>query len=186
MIEVESAPAASKKRTMVFWPSIVALALLFASWVFFYDDELSILLWVGIQFFGAISLVWFVCLIVLRRLNRSVSFLIPIVLAASMGWWSVSTPAMKPIATAFAYSRHYVEFLVYDARHHIRAEARQNRYGYKIWRLYKHSASSYDIVYDALDETLTQNDAEEDSCYSVVFSLGEHFYFVTGGCVGFP
>ena len=186
MTEVESAPASTKKRTIMLWPSVVALALLFAFWVFFYDDELSVLFWLGLQFFGAISLVWLVCLIVLERVRKSLSFFIPILLAASMGWWPVTETVTRPILTAFRDSRNYVEFLIYDAKHHIRAEARQNRYGYRVWHLCKHSASGHDIVYDASDETLMQNNVEEDNCYSVVFSLGEHFYFVTEGCVGFP
>ena len=32
---------------------------------------------------------------------------------------------MTPIAKAFAYSRDYVEFLIYAAKHHIRAEVRR-------------------------------------------------------------
>ncbi len=90
MTEVESAPASTKKRTIMLWPSVVALALLFAFWVFFYDDELSVLFWLGLQFFGAISLVWLVCLIILERVRKSLSFFVPILLAASMGWWPVT------------------------------------------------------------------------------------------------
>ena len=185
MTEVESTPASTKKRTIMLWPSVVALALLFAFWVFFYDDELLLLIWVGIQFFGAVSLVWLVCLIVSRRLNRSLSFLIPILLAASLEGWFIPAPLMSLISTAFTDSRDYVEFLIYDAKHHIRAEVSNTKPEYKKWHLYKPSGTDFSIVYDVTEKTLKEDGTGEGRCYSEILSLGDDFYFVRVTCPGF-
>ena len=185
MTEVESAPASTKKRTIMLWPSIVALALLFAFWVFFYDDEMLLLIWVGIQFFGAVSLVWLVCLIAFRRLNKSVSFLIPILLAASLEGWFIPAPVMRLISTAFTDSRDYVEFRIYDAKHHIRAEVRNTKPEYKKWHLYKPSGTDFSIVYDVTEKTLKDDGTEEGGCYSEILSLVDDFYFVRVTCPGF-
>jgi len=185
MIEPESASANSKKRTIMLWPSIAALALLFAFWFFFYDDELLILLWVGIQFFGAVSLVWLACLIGFRRLNRSLSFLIPVLLAVSMEGWFIPPPAMRLIQTAFTDSRDYVEFLIYDRRHHIRAEVRKTKPQYGKWHLHKPSGTYFSIVYDLTDKTLEKDGTEDGGCYEEVLSLGDDFHFVRVTCPGF-
>ena len=121
-------------------------------------------------------------LIVLLRLRKSLSFLIPILLAASMGWWFIPVPAMRPISTPFHYSRDYVEFLIYDARHHIKAEVRNTKPEYKEWQLHKRSGIDYQIVHDTTGKTLREADTEKGGCYSAVFSLGDHFYFVRGIC----
>lgn len=184
MIEVESTLATSRKRTTMLWPSFVMLVMVFGFWVFFYDDLFWTLFWLVIHLFAVICLVSFVCLIVVRRLRKSLSFLIPIVFAASMGWWFVPVPAMESIGKVFAYSRDYVEFLIYDAKHHIRVEARQNRYEHKEWQLHKRSGTDYQIVYDTTGKTLREADTEQGGCYSAVFSLGDHFYFVRGMCPG--
>jgi hypothetical protein len=184
MIEVESVPATCKRRNIVFWPSVVMLVMVLGSWVFLYDDRFALLLWLAIHLFAVICLISFVCLIVLRRPGKSLSFLIPILLAASMGWWFIPVRAMTPITNAFAYSRDYVEFLIYDARHHIKAEVRNTRPERREWHLYKHSATDFYIVYDITDKTLKEDGTEQGGCYSVVFSLGEHFYFVRGICPG--
>jgi len=187
MIEGESSPIITKKRNIVLWPFIVVLTMALGFWVFLYDDILIILLWVGIQFFAAICFICFIYLIRLRRLRRSLSFLIPALLAAAVAWLLILPLAnvMLPIRASLDHSRDYVEFLIYDARHCIRAEARQNKYGYKVWHLHKNSSTAYSIVYDATDEALMENHAEREACYSVVFSLGDHFYFVRGECIGF-
>jgi hypothetical protein len=187
MIEVESAPVTTKKRNIVLWPSIVLLAMVFGFWVFLYDDPPGLLLLVGIQFFAAICFICFICLIVLRGLRKSLSFLFPALLAAAVAWGLIlpMVKVMLPIRTSFMDSRDYVEFLVYNARHQIKAEAQQNRYRYKVWHLYKHSTTAYSIVYDATDETLMENNDKHGACYSEVFSLGDHFYFVRGECIGF-
>jgi hypothetical protein len=182
MIEAESAPATSKKRNVVFWPSAVMLVMVFGFWVFLFDDLCWLLLWLIIEFFSVICLISFVSLIVLRRLRKSLSFFIPLLLAATMGQLFIPVPAMRPISTPLYYSRDYVEFLIYDAKHHIRAEAQQNRYEYKEWQLHKHSAIDYHIVYDTTGKTLREADTEQGGCYSAVFSLGDHFYFVRGMC----
>jgi len=184
MIEVESTPATSKRRNVVFWPSVVMLVMVLGSWVFLYDDRFALLLWLAIHLFAVICLISFVCLIVLRRLGKSLSFLIPILLAASMGWWFIPVPAMTPITKAFAYSRDYVEFLIYDARHHIKAEVRNTKPKYREWPLYKPSGTYFSIVYDITDKTLKEDGTEQGGCYSTVFSLGEHFYFVRAMCPG--
>ena len=82
----------------------------------------------------------------------------------------------------FAYSRDYVEFLIYDAKHHIRAEVRNTYHEYKKWPLYKPSGTDFSIVYDVTDETLKEDgtrlydDAMADpvAC-STIFSVGEPF-----------
>ena len=185
MIEAESAPANSKKRTIMLWPSLVMLASVFGFWVFLYDDLIWALFWLAIYLFALICLISFVCLIVLRRFRKSLSFFLPILLASVIGMWLIPVPAMRPLSEAFAHSRGYVEFLIYDARHHIRAEVRNTRPEFKEWRLHKNSLADYRIVYDATDKTLKEDGIEEGGCYSDVFSLGKHFYFVRGICVGF-
>jgi len=90
-----------------------------------------------------------------------------------------------PMLKAFCDSRDYVEFLAYDARHHIKAEVRNTRPEFKEWHLYKNSATDFQIVYDVTDKTLKEDGVEEGGCYSKVFSLGGHFYFVRGECIGF-
>ena len=182
MIETESAPANSKRRTILLWPSFVMLPLLFGLWVFLYDDIRSLLLWLIINFFAVVCLISFVCLIVLRRLRKSLSFFIPVLLAVTIVWSFIPVSAVRPISTPFQHSRDYVEFLIYDAKHHIRAEARQNRYAYKEWHLNKRSSVDYQIVYDTTGKTLREANTEEGGCYSAVFTLGEHFYFVRGIC----
>ena len=185
MIEVGSAPASTKKRTIMLWPSVVALVMVLGLWGFLYHDSLFTLFWLAIHLFAIICVISFVCLLVLRRLRKSLSFLIPLVLAASTGWWFIPVPAMVPITNVFAYSRDYVEFLIYDARHHIRAEVRTTKPQYEKWHLHKHSLVGFEIVYDAKDKTLREAGPEQNGCFVQVFSLGHHFYFVRDICVGF-
>ena len=89
MIEVESTPATSKRRNIVFWPSFVMLVMVFGFWVFLYDDYAALLFWLVIALVrGHLSHLF-------RMPDRPseteeiLSFLIPIVLAASMGWWFI-------------------------------------------------------------------------------------------------
>ena len=189
MIEVESAPAASKKRNVVFWPSVVMLVMVFVFWVYLYDELRSLLLWLIIEFFAAICLISFVCLIVLRRFRKSLSFFVPILLAATMGWWFIPVPAMRPVSTPFQYSRDYVEFLIYAAKHHIREDVRQNGLKYKRWHLRTDLWDDYYIVFDVTDgivkkdRTRLYDDPMADPGCSVrVFSVGNHFYLVKEGC----
>jgi len=187
MIEAESAPASSKKRTIMFWPSVVMMALVFGFWVFLYDDVFWTLFYLVIHLFALICLISFVCLIVFGRLRKSLSFFVPILLGATMGWWfiPVPLPPLYSMLKAFSHSRGYVEFLIYDARHHIKSEVRNSRPELKEWHLHKNSTSDFQIVYDVTDKTLKEDGIEEGGCYSEVYSLGGHFYFVRGICIGF-
>jgi hypothetical protein len=185
MTEVEPAPAGRKKR-ITLWPSIVMLALLFGFWMFLYNDILWPLFVFGLNLFSAVCLVCFLCQVVLRRLKKSPFFLIPVLLIATTGlllfpWVPAVT---RPVERSLYHSRDHAEFFIYNLRHHIKAEARKNGYRYKRWTLEKFSGTSYQIIYDAADMTVDEDDTESGGCYTSVLSLGDHFYFHRGECPG--
>lgn len=121
-----------------------------------------------------------------RKPKKCLSFLIPVLLAATTGSLFVSLwPVAGPIRRSLFYSRDYVEFLMYDVRHHIKAEVRRNGYKHKKWTVRKHySETSYQVVYDPTDKIVKEDDTDGGGCYTTVFSLGDHFYFVRGECPG--
>jgi len=190
MIEAESSPATSERRKISPWPSIVLLFLVAGVWVFLFDDFLMTLFVLGIAFLLAICLICGLVLVILRKLKRSFSFLIPVVLVA--GWLFIL--AITPVArTAFvdavSYSRSYVDFVIYAAKHHIKAEVRQNGYKYKRWHLRTDLWDDYYIVFDGTDgivkkdRTRLYDDPMADpGCSIRVFSVGNHFYLVKEGC----
>jgi hypothetical protein len=186
MNEVESSPAVSrKKRSITLWPSIVMLSLLLGSWVFFYNDVALIFFAFGLNLFAAVCLICFLYQMVRLRPKKSAYFLIPVLLLASTGFMLIPrVAAMWPIRKSFFYSRDYVEFLVYDARHHIEAEVRQNGYRYKEWHLPKHSGTYYQIVYDVTDATARRDGIEGGGCTDWVTWVGGYFYFVRVECPG--
>ena len=183
MNEVESTSAGSKKRGISLWPSIVMFALGLGLWVFVYDDFVVLCLWVISFFFSAACLVCFLVLMILRRPKRSLSFLIPIFLYFATG---LAPPIpvfgwiMGPIDNLLGGSRNHVEFVIYEARHHIKAEVRQNGYRYKEWQL----NGTIFIVYDVTDAVIRKNDIK-GGCNGWVSKVDEHFYFWDTDC-GFP
>ena len=54
---------------------------------------------------------------------------------------------MDPIDRVLVGSRDHVEFLIYEARHHIKAQVRSTAVRYKEWQLY----GNHYIVYDVTD-----------------------------------
>lgn len=191
MNEVESVAAASRKREFMLWPSIVQLVLLFWSWIFIYHDIVWFLLVLVMDLFFAVCLICFLYQVVLRRLRRSLSFLTPVLLAVLTGFLFILpiAPVAEPMITvgaparaALFHSRDYVEFLMYNARHNIKAEVRQSGCRYKKWILLKHSGTSYQIIYDAADKIVEEDDTERGGCYISVDRVGEHFYFLRGEC----
>ena len=187
MIEVEPAPATSKKRKISPWPSIVLLFLVAGVWVFLFDDFLMPLCVIGIAFLLAIYLICCLVLVILRKLKRSLSFLIPVVLVG--GWLFIL--AITPVAgTAFAdavsYSRNYVDFVIYAAKHHIKADVRQNGHKYKRWHLRTDLWDDCYIVFDVTDGVLNKDRTrlyDDPGCSVRVFSVGNHFYLVREGCL---
>ena len=83
--------------------------------------------------------------------------------------------------STISFTRLY-EFLMYNARHNIKAEVRQSGCRYKKWILLKHSGTSYQIIYDAADKIVEEDDTERGGCYISVDRVGEHFYFLRGEC----
>ena len=183
MDEAESLPPATKKKKLTLWPSIVVLALLCAWWVFFYWDIFSLLLLIVMWFFSAGWLIYFLVLMLLRRPRKALSFLIP-ALAVALTTLPVGPmePAALPIARSLVQSRQYVEFLIYDARHHVKAEVRKNGYAYRKWALLKGSIVAYEIVYDATDGILKKDMTGNDGCFTTVYRVGGHFYMVAEIC----
>ncbi len=186
MNEVEPAPAGGKRK-ITLWPSILMLALLFGFWVFLYNDILRVLFGFGVNLFSAVCLICFLCQVVLLRLKKSVFFLIPVLLIATTGLLLFPrVPAVTgPVGRSLYHSRDHLEFFIYDVRHHIKAEARKNGYKYKEWTLGRFSAVSYQIVYDVSDWIHSEDNTEKGGCYTSVFGLGDHFYFVRDECEGF-
>jgi hypothetical protein len=187
MTEVESAPAASKKRHITLWPLIVMLALLFGFWVFLYNDILRFLFALGLNLFSAVWLICFLYQVVLLRPKKSVFFLIPVLLIATTGllFFPRVVAVTWPVERSLFHSRDHVEFFICNLRHHLKAEVRKNGYRYKKWTLEKFSGTSYQIIYDAADKIANEDDTESGGCYTSVFGLGNHFYFVRGECHGF-
>ncbi len=185
MNEVDPAPA-GRERHITLWPSIVMLGLLCGFWVFLYNDILWSLFVFGLNLFSAVCLIYFLCQVVLLRLKKSVFFLIPVLLIATTGLLLFPrVPAVTgPVERSLSHSRDHVEFFIYNLRHHIKTEVRKNGYRYKRWTLEKFSGTGYEIVYDAADRTVDEDDTESGGCYTSVLSLGDHFYFVRGECPG--
>lgn len=171
MNEVESSPVPAKRKGIVLWPSIVTLVPILGGWFLLYHDFLGALLWLTAFFFSVICLLCSLLMVILRRPKRPVSFLIPVLL------FTVSALGARD-------SRDYVEFLIYDAHHHIKAEVRQNGCKYKEWPLQKHSGTYYVIVYDATDAIARRDGVENGGCHELVHGVGGHFYFFRGVCPG--
>ena len=190
MIEVESTPATSKKRKISPWPSIVLLFLVAGVWVFLFHDFLMPLFVIGIALFLAICLICCLVLLILRKLKRSFSFLISVVMVA--GWLfilAIAPAARTAFADAVSYSRNYVDFVIYAAKHHIKADVRQNGYKYKRWHLRTDLWDDYYIVFDGTDGIVKKDGTRlyddpmaDPGCSVRVFSVGNHFYLVKEGC----
>ena len=184
MNQVEPAPA-GRKRKVTLWPSIVMLVLFSGVWVLQYNDVIGVLFMLVINFFSVICIICFLCLIYLRRPKKSLFYLIPVLVAATTGWLIIPRVAViRPVQRAFVDSRDYVEFLMYDAKYHVKEDVRRNGYKYKEWTLPKNSGTFYQIIYDATGRIAQKNDTEGGSCYDTVLNLGEHFYFYRVDCPG--
>ncbi len=184
MNEVDPAPAATKRR-ITLWPSIVMLVFFSGLWVLQYSDVIGVLFALVINFFSVICIIGFLCLIFLRRPKKSVFYLIPVLVAATTGWLIIPRVAViRPVQRSFFDSRDYVEFLMYDAKYHVREDARRNGYKYKEWTLPKNSGTSYQIIYDAKGRIAWKDETEGGGCYETVLNLGDHFYFDRGECPG--
>jgi len=174
MDEAESSPSAFRRKKLTLWPSIVVLASFFAWWVFFYWDIFSFLLLIAMLCFSAAWLIYFLVLMLRRRPRKALSFLIPALAAFALPLLFAAGPLVQ--------SRHYVEFLMYDARYHIKAEVRKNGYTYERWPLPKGSMIRYEIVYDATDGILRKDMINDGVCFTKVFRVGEHFYIFAESC----
>lgn len=180
MNEIEPVLEVSRKSRLsrwlpivaLLWPSIVMLLPVLGYWVYFYDDVPPLLLFLLALFFSVICFICFLIFIVMKKWKMSLSFLIPLLLAATT------------ISRLFIESRDYAEFRVYDARHHIKAEVRQQGYRYKEWPLDTHDGYYHRIVYDVTDEIGKKDGIDNDGCYDSVFKVGEHFYFYSTVCSG--
>ena len=182
MNEPESNPALSTGRGFCLWPTIAMLALSFVHWLLLYHFVAHFLLVLAGFFFSAACLVCSLVLVVLRKPKKALSFLIPVLLGVAIG--PVPVPVrivghiIAPIRAVCDHSRDRVEFLIYDARHHIKAEVRQNGYKYKKWDLFESFTTDYYIVYDVTDAVVRRNGVREGICTDWVNRVDGHFYFL--------
>lgn len=172
------------KKGFVLWPSLAMLAIDLGIWLALYNNLISLYLLAASFLFSAVCLICFLALMVLRRPKKAVSFLIPLLLCGATGLvppFPVLITATDPMRRALVHSRHRVEFLIYDARHHIKEEVRQNGYRYKEWRLDTSSGMDF-LSYDVTDGVVEKDGADIGGCFQSVYRVAEHFYFVGHGC----